>query len=157
MTKEIKLTTGGVTLVDEEDYEFLTQNRWRRTQYGYAVRNITKPYVTTEFLHRMLLLPKEGYQVDHINGDKLDNRRSNLRIVTPQQNIMNRPVESGTESGYKGVTRENKDGNTWRARIYVKGKRIHLGTFGTKEEAAQCYNEAAIMHFGEFAWLNEII
>ena len=124
--------------------------------YGYAVRDVYRPHLTTEFLHRALITPAKGFQVDHINGDKLDNRRKNLRVVTLKQNVMNRPVERDTESGYKGVSRANKGGSTWRARIYAEDKRIHLGTFKTKEEAALSYNDAAIRYFGEYAWLNKV-
>ena len=154
--RELLLNNGKTTLIDKEDYEFLSQYKWRESSYGYAIRDVFNPHHTTRFLHQDLVQTKEGMQLDHINGDKLDNRRDNLREVTPQQNMMNKPVEKGTVSGYKGVTRSNKGGKTWRARIFVEGERIHLGCFKTKEEAAIAYNVAASKYFGEYAWLNKI-
>lgn len=92
--------------------------------------------------------------VDHINGDTLDNRRENLRLVTPSQNTMNRGKPNTNTSGYKGVSKSAP--NTWRAYISFDKKRIHLGSFKTKEDAARAYNQAVPKYHGEFGRLNEI-
>ena len=104
-------------------------------------------------------------QVDHINGDKTDNRRSNLRVATNGQNRANSKLNDNNKSGLKGVhlkkrpaskNRERKQrsdtmGDRWVAQINVNGKKYHLGNFDTKEEAHEVYSEAARKHFGEFA------
>jgi hypothetical protein len=106
-------------------------------------------------------LPK-GFLVDHINGDKLDNRRENLRLATRMDNEANkrkRRTQSGgaPSSQYKGVT-EVKDGRKkkWRATITVEHRQIKLGAYYTEVEGAEAYNDAAKHYFGEFAFLNEI-
>jgi len=87
--------------------------------------------------------------IDHINGDGLDNRRDNLRIATYGQNTQNSDATS--ISGYKGVI---ADANRWKAYIHFEGKRIYLGSYVVKEEAASAYNEAALFYFGTNARIN---
>jgi len=96
-------------------------------------------------------------EVDHINGDRLDNRRANLRIVTKQQNRQNIGKQSHREmtSRYKGVVQHPKT-LRWRAIVKTGGKQRHLGYFATEHEAALAYNTAARELFGEFARLNEV-
>jgi hypothetical protein len=89
---------------------------------------------------------------DHVNGDTLDNRRSNLRVCTQSENAKNIHTVYGMID-YKGVY---KDGRTYRAMIRVNGKRISLGNFQSPELAATAYNLAAVKHFGRFAQLNRI-
>ena len=96
--------------------------------------------------------PPLGMQVDHINGDRLDNRRENLRIVTNWQNQMNRGMTINNSSGYKGV-RLRRSGK-WEAQIRVNKKAIFLGRFYDKLDAAHAYDDAAKKYFGEFARLN---
>lgn len=90
--------------------------------------------------------------LDHINGDTLDNRIVNLRDADLNQNSQNRRAVS--LSGYKGVQAEKSTANPWKASIRVRGKLSHLGMFKTAEQAAEAYDAAALMHFGEFAKLN---
>lgn len=92
--------------------------------------------------------------VDHRNGNGLDNRRSNLRLATQAQNMSNRGRPTNNTSGYKGVSAGRLGG--WRAYITSRGKRLDIGTFASKEEAAEAYNAKALELHGEFARLNEI-
>lgn len=150
--KEIQLTKGRVTKVDDEDYVMLTNLglRWCVND-GYAFNG------KLGRLHRYLLGAPQGVMVDHRNGDKLDNRRDNLRLCTNSQNQANRQTVCG-KSKFKGVVwqlRRNGDG-FWKAGITVGGEHLYLGCFLTDLEAARAYNEAAVSHFGEFAWVNDL-
>jgi hypothetical protein len=115
----------------------------------YARTNINNRIV---YLHRIIMDPKDGMNVDHINNDALDNRIENLRICTPAQNQYNKTRDPGKYSKYKGVSVVN---NKYMARIYYKRKSHILG-YGTEKECALMYNEAAKELFGEFAKLNII-
>jgi len=92
-------------------------------------------------------------QVDHINGNPLDNRRENLRICTRAQNTCNRKAVVNSKSGYKGVTKKNSS-RKWIPEIRKDGKKLYLGSYNTPEEAAKAYDKAAKEIFGEFAKLN---
>ena len=98
---------------------------------------------------------KKGYMIDHINGDLLDARKSNLRVCTSQQNAFNRKPNSNKKSKFKGVSLK-KGGvkKPWYGRITVNGKKIDLGYYATEKEAALAYDKAALEYFGEFAWRN---
>ncbi len=109
------------------------------------------------YLHRLLLKPPDGYFVDHINMDRLDNRRCNLRVATKAQNSYNRPARTDNTSGYKGVwLRCDAKTKAWIAEIRVNGKKVHIGTYSTKEAAALAYNDAAKKYHGVFARLNDV-
>jgi HNH endonuclease len=98
-------------------------------------------------------MPDAG-EIDHINGDCLDNRRENLRKATRSQNMANQPKIGGTwSSHYKGVT-WFKQRQKWRAQIKIEGRNHHLGLFINEDDAAKAYDEAAFQAFGEFAHLN---
>ncbi len=97
----------------------------------------------------------EKMQIDHINLNAFDNRIENLRLATHQQNACNRDKNSGQKKKYKGTTYYKKQ-KVWHAQIKVDGITKGLGNFKTEEEAAECYNEAALKYFGEFAFINEI-
>ncbi len=99
-----------------------------------------------------LLLP-DATIADHIDGDGLNNRRSNLRPASEAQNAAHARKGKNNTSGFKGVD-QNGGRSSWRARILVNGKSLYLGRFSTKEEAARAYDAAALVHFGEFAILN---
>jgi len=118
---------------------------------GYYVSLTHKGKVVK--LHRHLMNCPPHLQVDHINGDILDNRKSNLRICTQAQNAANSPRQRNNTSGYKGVS---KNGDSWMAKIMIDKRPIYLGTFSTKELAAKAYNTAAIKYHKEFANLNEV-
>jgi len=93
----------------------------------------------------------KGMDTDHINGNGLDNRRSNLRVCTRAQNALNTGAYSNNKSGFKGVSLDYKYKVKWRADIQVNGKQIFLGYFDTKELAYQAYVEACTKHHKEFA------
>jgi len=132
-----------------EDWDWISGINWHVTNIGYAVTNCRVHEPRMLLLHRIILNAPKDMQVDHINGNRLDNRRENLRLCTHQQNCMNRkPVTPG----YKGVSWAK---GKWRAQIRYQGYTHYLGNnFDAPEEAAQAYDEKAKELFGEFARLN---
>lgn len=154
--KEIKLTQGKVALVDDEDYEFLNQWKWyakKDSHIFYAQSHIgTKRKEQKSItMHRLIMNVSAGIQIDHKDGNGLNNQKSNLRICTHQQNQMNRKSYIG-RSKYKGVS-ICKNGRI-SATIKVNGKNKHLGVFESEIEAAMFYDEAAKKYYGEYANLN---
>lgn len=147
-----------IALIDDDDYEKLSKIKWYyRKNEGYAVGNLPSPekgVYPKVLMHRYIMDAPKGKQVDHINGNKLDNRKSNLRIATASTNKANCGLRKSNTSGYKGVSIQKGRTKKWAAQIKVDYNRIHLGYFYTKEEAALAYNEAALKYFGEFAKLN---
>lgn len=146
---KIPLTKGLFTLVDEKDFEELSKMKWTTlsTSSGrcYAIHYFgTKGRI---LLHRHLLKVPKGFDGDHINGDTLDNRRSNLRIATRGQNIANSKLRKDNTSGYKGVYMFR---NKWVAHIQVDGKKIWLGGYDKPEEASEAYKVAAQYYFGQY-------
>ncbi len=137
--------------VDTADYEALKGYRWVMQNTGYAEATINSKRV---LMHRMLLKPEGRKQVDHINGFKNDNRRANLRTVTPAQQSYNKKRGRMNTSGCKGVT-YSKDAKKWRSVIWKNHKRYHLGYFDDIKQASQAYNNAAIKLHGEHASLNK--
>jgi hypothetical protein len=135
-------------LVDDGDFEFLNQWRWSVSR-GYAVR---RAHGTNVRMHRLLLELQLGEYTDHMNGNRLDNRRVNLRAATISQNNRNR-ASRGSISGYRGVS-WHKAGKCWEARISVDRKDHRLGLFKDPVEAAQAYDFSARDLHGDFARLN---
>lgn len=148
--KVIPLTRGKAALVDDEDFERVAAHKWCYMTAGYGARSIAEGGKRKlVYLHRFILQPKKGAHVDHINGDRLDNRRSNLRTCTHQQNRQNSKHYASNTSGHKGVSFDKTTGN-WKAYINVDGRLVHLGRFETAEAAAQHRNAVAEKLFGEF-------
>ena len=106
-------------------------------------------------MNRIKMNVERWTQIDHINGNGLDNRKCNLRFANANQNQHNRKTNKNNKSGYKGVC-WHKRHNKWISRISINNKLIHLGLFNDKLDAANTYNNAAIKYYGEFANLNII-
>ncbi|MFA9398372.1 MAG: HNH endonuclease [Clostridiaceae bacterium] len=138
-------------MVDDEDFVWLSQWKWQ-FHCGYARRRQGK---TTIHMHRLLMNCSEGLEVDHINRNKLDNQKSNLRIVTRQQNMCNKDSYKNSSSRYKGVTWHKKD-NRWDAQIRLNKQIYFIGSFEDEDVAAAAYNHYAKRFFGEYAVLNNV-
>jgi len=151
---ETKLVNVPNALVDEEDYSHLCRFRWNVTKKknGYDFYYHTR--IDGKWVRMTHLILPYATQVDHINHDTCDNRRQNLRVCNTKLNSANRIKRKGT-SQFKGVHWSKKD-NIWRTCIKVDGKTINLGMFRDQKKAAIAYNKAALMHFGNFANLNDI-
>lgn len=159
--KTIKSSNGQDIILDDEDFERLKNFHWNITCDGY-VRNSKylrkqngKDKYKHTLMHKLILLVPDGFFIDHKNGNKLDNRKGNLRICTNSQNQMNRRKGSGFSSRYKGVHWHKKH-SKWIVQIRVNGKPTHVGCFDSEKHAALAYNKSAIKHYGEFALLNKI-
>lgn len=142
-------------MVDDEDYDYLIQFKWCYIGIGYAARG-NKEHKAVR-MHRELLGLKigDGKEIDHINGNRLDNRKNNLRIVTPTQNRWNRRPNLNSKSGLKGVSW--KEGRKkWGVQIRANKKRYYLGTFTNRIEAAKVYNKVAVELHGRFANINDV-
>lgn len=148
-------------MLDDDDYEWLWRmGCWCFVSEGYAVKGARQadPWPTgkTMYMHRVILehhgLLEGGKEVDHIDGNPLNNQKSNLRVVTQQQNNWNQHKVTGT-SQYKGVCWD-KRAKKWMAYVSLDRKQKHLGYFTDEKEAAKAYDEAAKEHFGEYAKLN---
>lgn len=149
--KQIELTKGQVAIVDDDDYEWLSQQKWCYSK-GYAIRMSSRKLGKQMgiHMHREILGTPDGMETDHINGDRLDNRKANLRICNHSQNEANQGKLSNNTSGRKGVCWD-KNRQKWLAQIQVNYKQINLGCFTDIEDAAHTYEKAAIEYFGEFA------
>lgn len=155
MIRIIHLTRGYVTVVDEWNYNWLSQFNWTLHGEGYAVSS-TPPF-RSMLMHRLITMAQKGQVCDHENLDRLYNRESNLRICGYTQNARNSSKKRPYQK-FKGVFKQCgiNPGNKYRAQIVVDYKAIHLGTFLNDVDAAIAYNNAATKYFGEFALLNKI-
>ena len=140
---------GGTVRLDRGDWHKARDYVWMLHEHGYCWGYVDNRLV---LIHRWLMGEPPGLDVDHRNHDKLDNRRANLRVCTRADNMKNRRLRSDSVSGYKGVGGSPK--GRWVAKITSDGRRLHLGTFDTAEEAARAYDGAARELHGEFALLN---
>lgn len=147
----VALTRGRFALVDAADFDDVNQLVWCHvnTGTGYAVTNSGDAQIS---MHRWIMGAPDGVEVDHVNRDGLDNRRSNLRFATVRQNMVNKA--SRNRYGYKGIRFDAKYGGRWYASIRIDGARTHLGVWPTAEDAARAYDRAARQHHGAFARYN---
>lgn len=155
----IPLTRNKFTIIDTEDFELVSKYKWNYLKIGYASTSVGgRKNKITLYMHRVIMCPCNGFVVDHINGNKLDNRKANLRLCLQSENSKNRIKSSNRNktSSYKGVYKR-KDGRKkcWTTKIKVNRKNIIIGSFYNENDAALAYNQAAIKYHGKFAKLNE--
>lgn len=152
--KYLQLQNGNTTIVDDEDYDWLSQWDWFECSKGYIRRSYKQDGKNVTIrMHRLLTNAPLDKQVDHINGDKRDNRKLNLRLCNNAENVCNQPKRNiaSSASKYKGVSRIRK---LWMSRITKDSKVIHLGNFRNELHAAMAYDIWAKDLHGEFANLN---
>lgn len=146
----VSLTQGFDAIIDSQDVPLVAGYRWvilsnSKTGHAYAARyEAGKCFL----MHRVILGATAGTFVDHADGDGLNNRRSNIRLATHAQNMVNRIKDRRNKLGIRGVSKEK---GKYRAKITPGGKTVHLGTYKTPEEAAAAYRGACIAIWGEFA------
>lgn len=153
-----------VAIVDDEDFDLVNTYKWQSEAHGrgfrvFRERKIKDPkdFPKKIFLHRFILKAKKGQIIDHIDGNALNNQRSNLRLCTHSQNTMNGPSRIGSSSRFLGVSKRIfKNSVKWKAQIQHNGKNHHIGVYENETEAALVYNVAASFAFREFARLNVI-
>jgi hypothetical protein len=156
----ITLFKGGepyaMALIDAEDAERVGPFTWCLAGNGYVHAHVpgtgrkNRRFI---YIHRLILNAPDGSNVDHRDGNRLDNRKANLRLATVGENGRNRPAPRSSSSGYKGVS-WRANGNRWEAYIQHEGKQRSIGRFANVEDAARAYDDKARELFGEFAWLN---
>ena len=154
----IPLTQEEFAIIDDKNYPIICGYKWHcyinraGNKYAIGYKNRVECDVR---MHRLILGLKtgDGKDVDHIDGNGLDNQEHNLRVVTRTQNCMNSRKRDNTSSKYKVVSLYKRV-NKWTAQIWVNRKRIHLGYFSNELDAAHTYDQEAKKHFGEFAKLN---
>lgn len=159
VAKEIILPCGRIALVDDQDFNLVSQFKWRSfspRNVFYAVANIKAPKGKGHglLMHRLLMGVK-GKSIDHINGNGLDNRRENLRLATAKQNAFNIPKRKGCTSRFKGVSWDASK-KRWESKL-MADRKIFIGRFSDEVEAAKAYDNAAVEHFGSFAKTNEMM
>lgn len=149
----IPLTRGYEAIIDADDVPMVAALNWCvaiRAKVVYAVTNLPAGSGRKQqYLHRLVHSAANEAEVDHINGNGLDCRRSNLRTATKAQNQWNQSARTDNRSGVRGVCFDARRGK-WRARIWVLGREVSLGRFGSREVAAAAYQKASADFYGEF-------
>lgn len=146
----VPLTRGKFAAIDVDDAPVIGAFNWGLVS-GYAARGAKGQPAT--YMHRVIVNADQRLHVDHVDGNKMNNCRANLRLATMSQNLCNRPAQKNNTSGFKGACFDQRSGK-WRATITLNGKHICIGRFATAEEAARAYDAKAIELHGEFARLN---
>jgi hypothetical protein len=150
--KLIPLTQGKSAIVDDEDFGYLNQFKWCFNN-GYAITMESRKFNNGKqrriYMHRVILNTPSDLEGDHVNRNRLDNRKENLRICTHKQNTQNHSILKSNTSGYRGV-HFLKSKNKWRVIIQNE----FIGYFNNKKQAAKTYNIEALKRYGEFANLN---
>lgn len=140
-------------MIDECDFDLVSKFQWQADKFGSIKGRVGGQQM---LLARFLLNAPRNLEVDHIDGNRLNNQRSNLRLATSSQNKCNRGPRKDNKSGLKGVSWHSQR-SQWTARIKtIDGKYLFLGLFESKKQAALAYNLAAIREHGEFAFINQI-
>lgn len=147
--KTIQLTKGKEALVDDVDYQLLQYLPW----HAEGIKKLYACHGTFGRMHRFIMMADDDMEVDHIDGNSLNNQRNNLRLCTHKQNCQNKGKSKKGSSKYHGVY-WNKVNRNWIARIKPDWKGIHIGSFKIEEDAARAYDKEAVKYFGEFANLN---
>ena len=151
---KIALGHGRFALIDDADYLLVASFSWHaKRDHNWYAAHTPSPTASKVFMHRLIVGAARGQIVDHINGDTLDNRRANLRIVTAHQSAMNRGPHAGSSSRFIGVTLHRQLGK-WQASIGRAADFTYLGCFVNESEAARAYDIAAADRYGAFARLN---
>lgn len=147
---QVRLTnTSEPMICDKADWERLKNHCWFKAKNGYVATNITcNGEDAVIYFHHIVLDGKKGEVRDHINRNRLDNRRSNLRIVDATTSVLNRGLSKNNTSGVKGVYFYKRDGK-WKAQIMKERKCYPLGTFNNKEDAIKARKEAEIKFYGK--------
>jgi hypothetical protein len=162
--KTLKIKDNYEILLDDEDFELYSKFNWylsrgrttvyagRDVRYGPRKENKKRRIL----LHREIMNASEHEYVDHINGNGLDNRKSNLRKCSNADNLKNRSSTKNNKLGLKGISLDKRLNLSKRFKVAITYNGIYkfIGRFETKEEAIAAYNEAAIKYHGDFAWLN---
>ena len=152
----VPLTQGQFAKIDLEDIIRVNQYNWWAVWYENIQTYYARGIINNKNigLHRFILnVTNPKIQVDHRDGNGLENRRFNIRVCTSQQNAMNQQSKKNSSSKFKGVA---KIAHKWQAQITYNYKKIYLGCFDDEKIAAKIYNEKAKELFGEFARLNEV-
>lgn len=142
-----KRGNGLVSIIDDDYFESISKTKWYLSTDGYACNRLGK------FMHNYIHKRTVGMHTDHINGNKLDNRKKNLRTVTPSQNAVNSKIQKNNKSGYKGVSwkkRKNRKSGIWSSYIRVNGKYIFIGEFHKKTDAINAFRTSALKYHGEY-------
>lgn len=141
-------------MVDDEDYDFLNQFSWQADKYGCVSTHGNKNQKRT-LIHRLIIKVPPNLEIDHKDGNRLNNQKSNLRLASSSQNKCNRGPRIDTKSGYKGVS-WHKQRKKWTVRIQNGKTYKHLGLFIDIKDAIKAYNNASQKYHGEFAFINLI-
>ena len=147
--KVIKLTQGYSTIVDDKDFYIVKKYKWHAENHLESIRVYGWVDGKSVTLSNLLLNPQKGMEVDHINGNPLDNRRENLRVCTHAENMFNKKIYKNNSSGIKGIYFDNRK-NRWCAQLIKNNKKVFRKTYKSKTEASEGYKNAAHLYFGKY-------